>query len=97
MNWYLVAYVVIFLLGLTIAGTGTQAYRRTGEWVLLLVALGIASISSYGVVEYAVVFVFNQPDQWADLLEIVLIGFGMCCLFYALFGPLDVAGWRRGR
>lgn len=90
MDPYLVAYVVIFLLGLTIAGTGVQAYRRTGEWVMLLVALGIASISTYGVVEYAMVFGFHQPDQLADLVEIVVIGFGMCCLFYALFGPLEL-------
>ena len=76
MDWDLPAYVVIWLLGIAIAGSGVRAYLRNGEGIMLLVAVGIFSISSYGIVEWLVKNLLLYGDELADFVDVFFVGFG---------------------
>lgn len=90
MDWTLLAYVVIALFGLVIAGTAVQAYRRTGESVLLLVAGGFALVGTHGVIEYAAEHVLALGDLAGEVIEVAFIGLAMVLFVVALFGPLGL-------
>jgi len=90
MEWQLLMYVAIALLGIAIASTAVQAYRRNGEPVMLYVAAGFLLVSSHGVVEYLVVDVLGAGDMAGEIIEISFVGLAMVAFFYALFGPVTI-------
>lgn len=92
MDWYLLAYVVIALFGLIIAGSAVQAYRREGETVLLLVAGGFALVGTHGVVEYGAEHLFTVSDLAGEVIEVGFIGLAMVLFVVALYGPLGLGG-----
>lgn len=97
MNWDLTAYLGILALGIAIAAQGVRAYRRTGDGVMILVAVGIFTIASHGIVEFIVRHVLMYSDDLADLADVVLVGFGMVCIFVALFAPASLVRTRGDR
>lgn len=95
MEWQLVFYVAIALLGIAIASTAVQAYRRNGESVMLYVAAGFLLVSSHGVVEYVVVDVLDAGEMTGEVIEIAFVGLAMLAFFYALFGPVSIGDTTR--
>lgn len=97
MAWTTPVQVVIAMLGLAIAGTALQAYWRNGESIMLFVAAGFVLVSTHGVVEYVAEDVLLYGPATGELIEVTFIGLGMVCFFFALFGPVEIDKWGRGR
>lgn len=85
----------IAALGVIVAWTAVQAYRRTGESVMGLVAAGFVLVSIHGLVEYVAENHLGYGPMAGEVIEVSFIGLGMLSFAYALFGPIRVGQDRR--